>query len=121
MDETHRAPPEITVEEEITRVLAAEGEARDAVARCREDGAGIVAQAREEARRITRRTEERITRLRDAMRSQVQYERNACDKAAGELWTMLPAADAAEARMQRALQSLAPELTGAPRARRRDA
>lgn len=114
MDEAHRAPPEPSPEEEIAHVLTAERDARIAVARCREESAGIVAQAREEATWIARRAEERATRLRAAIRRQVQCERDACDKAAGDLATEQPTADAA--RMQRALRSLAAELTGAPRA-----
>jgi vacuolar-type H+-ATPase subunit H len=52
--------PELSVDAVFNRVLAAEQEARDAVAACRREADEIVAQAERDARRIARRGDHRI-------------------------------------------------------------
>lgn len=96
----------------INQVLAAEQQARAALAAAREAASASVAEARLRARRIEQRADARITRLRSACQRWVAGRSAELNQQAEALRTA-PTEDAARrARLAEAAARLAAELTG---------
>ncbi|NIR32303.1 MAG: hypothetical protein GWN84_23985 [Gammaproteobacteria bacterium] len=101
-----------TVAAAMERVLRAERETEDAIARCREEAEGILEQARAQVRDIARRTDERIgavqARCADATREHLaSLARRAEVLEASPTWH-----EGDTERLQRAAERLAARLTG---------
>ncbi len=114
MSENPSRPAESEVDAAIARVVAAEQAAKASIAAAREEAAALAEQSRAAARALADRTQQRIRRLRAAFERQVDGEVAALD-AQGRALAGDDAPDAAELeRLERAVASLAAQLTGAP-------
>jgi vacuolar-type H+-ATPase subunit H len=102
------------VEAAITRVLAAEASARDAVARARGEAMEIAERAREKARRLGLSTDRRIRVLHAAFDAKVTAKVAALDAQAAALGTAHDLTPAEAASVERAVAELAGALTGGP-------
>jgi hypothetical protein len=115
MSTVEALPSETAVEAAITRVLAAERDAHEAVARATRDADALNEKARAEARALAERTERRIQAARAAYERRVSAEVAAIDaQAASQDVQQALSADDWQ-RLERALETLAAELTGGDR------
>ncbi len=101
------------VDSAIVRVLRAETSARESIAAARVQAAQIAEQSRSAARAVTERTQRRIRRLRAAVEARVAGEVAALDAEARALASDTAPGDDEPARLARAVQTLAAQLTGA--------
>jgi vacuolar-type H+-ATPase subunit H len=106
--------PPTPVEAALGEVLAAEGEAREAIAECRRRAEALTDAGRARARHIRARTEERIATLRGQADRSVKHRVAALGEETRALTTALVIDDAQRARLDRAIAALAAELTGGP-------
>ncbi len=97
----------------IARVLDAEREAREAVARALLEVHRIAETARVEARSVAERTERRIRAVVEAFERDLTARVAEIDAAAAQLDNPQPLTADELAALQRAVQALARELTGA--------
>ena len=102
------------VEAAITRVLAAEASARDAVARARGEAMEIAERARERARRLGLSTDRRIRVVHAALDAKVMAKVAALDAQAAALGAAHDLTPAEVASVGRAVADLAGALTGGP-------
>ena len=112
MSRAEALPLEATIEAAIARVLAAERDAREAVARATRDADALNEKARADARALADRTERRIRSVRAAYERKVAAEIAAIDaQAASQDERQALSAEDLQ-RLERALGALAAELTG---------
>ena len=105
-------PSETAVEAAIARVLAAERDAHEAVEHATREAEAMNEKARADARALAERTERRIQRARAAYERMVSTEVAAIDaQAASQDEQQTLSADDWH-RLERALETLAAELTG---------
>jgi hypothetical protein len=98
----------------IARVLAGEREAREAVERARQQVHPIAEAARAAGRAVAERTERRIRAVVDAFERELAARLAEIDAEAARFDDPLPLAPVELAALQRAVGTLARELTGAP-------
>jgi vacuolar-type H+-ATPase subunit H len=104
--------PDGVADSAINRVLEAEQQAREAIARCRSAAAQHTTEARLRARRIEERADARASKVRAACQ-QWSAQRVAQLRAqVEELRTCAPVDEARRARLEAAIERLAAELTG---------
>lgn len=101
------------VEQAIGRVLQAEREAQETVARCKDECAERVTVAHRRAVEIAVRAERRIARLREAMGAAVETQIAEIGRALEPEQAGKPMADAGRGHLERAAAAVARELTGA--------
>lgn len=97
----------------IARVLAAEREARDAIAASEHEAAQIIEDAREQERRAAERAVRRIAKVRTGMGRKLEARLREIDREAGAADPQKAQDDAARARLDGAVARLADELIGA--------
>jgi len=100
------------VEGAIARVLAAERDAREALARARRDADALEERARADARALAERTERRIRATRAAYEARVSDEVAAIDAQAAAQDAIGPLSPDDLSGLERALEALAAELVG---------
>ena len=100
------------VEQAIGRVLQAEREAQEAVARCKAECAQRVADAHRRAGETAVRAEQRIARLREAIGAAVERQIAEIGGAVEPEQAGKPVADAGRRHLERAAAAVARELTG---------
>jgi vacuolar-type H+-ATPase subunit H len=103
-----------TVDDAIAQVLQAERDARDNVQHCAREAEGIVERAHETARQIARRAAHRSVRVQRWSASALQRQLAALAQLAGQGNAIAAHADSPGA-LQRAVEELAAQLTGASR------
>ncbi len=96
----------------IRRVLEAERQARDRVARCEAEAAAHVEAARARARRALERTDARMSALRARVEQRVAEQVVALRAEAGKIHSQPPEEDARQAQLEAAIARLAARLTG---------
>jgi vacuolar-type H+-ATPase subunit H len=101
------------VEEAINRVLKAERDARQAVALCREQAAGLINEARARGRRVSERADARIDAMRAACRCKVSAKLAGLEAQAEALSNQRASAELVAA-LEGAVQVLVKRLTGEP-------
>lgn len=106
-------PNQSTVDVAIVRVLRAEASARESIAAARAQAAQIAEQSRSAARALAERTQRRIRRLRATFEARVASEVAALDAQARALADDTAPAAAEPLQLERAVESLAAQLTGA--------
>jgi vacuolar-type H+-ATPase subunit H len=112
MKRDRRPPSDADVDAAISRVLAAEQAAREAIAATERESDALIDAARADARAIGERTERRIRVARERFEAKVEQEVDAIRREAAALETRhVPTADEV-ARVERAVRTLAAELTG---------
>jgi hypothetical protein len=104
--------PESAVEAAIKRVLDAEQAARESIATSRTEAAQVAERARAVARALAQRTHQRIRRLRAAFESHLEAEVGAIEAQALALAADDEPGAADLERVERAVASLAAQLTG---------
>lgn len=112
MPSTESTPAERAVEAEISRVLTAERDAKDAVAHATRDAVERNERARAAARALAERTEGRIRAVRAASEARTAAEVAAIDAQSAEQDTSQPLSADDLRHLERALAALATELTG---------
>lgn len=100
-----------TTDEAINAVLRAERDARAAVEACGEEAEQVLAEARQEARRIARRTESRISRLHNRCAADMHRRVEAMLRPERSPANSIPATSEDEI-LQAAVDLLADELIG---------
>ena len=100
------------VEAAISRVLAAENAARDAVVRARREAADLAEQAREMTRRLGLHTDRRLRAVRAAFDARGMAEVAALEDQAAALDAAHEVTPAEVARVERAVAALARAMTG---------
>jgi outer membrane protein TolC len=111
MSMVESAPPVPAVEAAIARVLGAERDARESVAKAVREAEALNERARAVARSLAERTEQRIRAVRAAYEAHVSAEVAAIDAQAAEQDAGQPLTEIDLERLQRALVALAAELT----------
>ncbi len=101
---------EIDAEAAIAQVLQAESSVKADAGRCREEAAEILARAEAAAQALAARTDARLVRLRERMRSRAAREVLALQSASGEVDPQ-----DRNAAIENAAQRFADELLGVPR------
>jgi len=105
-------PPEGAAEAAISRVLAAESGAKKTVAQAAQDADELDERSRAQARALAERTERRIRAVRGAFEAHVGAEIAAIEGQASASDASQPLSPEDSLRLERALSSLAAELTG---------
>ncbi len=96
----------------INRVLEAEQRAREAIARCREEAAQRVTEARLRARRIEERADRRVSKLRAACQQWTAAQAAKLLAEAEELRSCPAIDEVRRARLDEVIRRLAAKLTG---------
>lgn len=107
--------PNAAVEAAIASVLASERDARDAIARAREQAADVAEDARAAARMLGERTDARILAVRAAFGRRLSQRVDRIRSEAAALDMPRDLSDDDLARLEWAVAQLAAELTGAAR------
>lgn len=115
MSTVEALPSETAVEGAIARVLAAERDAHAAVGRATREAEAMNEKARADARALAERTERRIQRARAAYERTVSAEVAAIDAQAASQDEQQTLSVDDWHRLERALETLAAELTGGDR------
>lgn len=100
------------VEAAISRVLACEREAREAVLACRDHAENLVEAARQEARLISVRCERRLQRVQQCHARALAQKLAAFQDESRQLKTAYVPTAEALARLRQAVATLAGEITG---------
>jgi len=112
MTHVREANREDDAEKDIAHVLDAEQRAREAIARCTQEAAALIADARDRARQIQARTDARMSRLRTRIERQAVDETAVWRERARELHARENDPDPRASRLAAAIARLAAALTG---------